>query len=141
MAPTQAISGRALAAGQWFLQSGIQEANGGVARYYRADLGQNAPISTEITGYSVSALAFLYRRTGDGQHLDAARRSARFLMDNVWNPELRVFPFEYPEGAGEPLTYDRVSASCPLESSWNRNMLDTTSAAELARAMKRPPRI
>jgi hypothetical protein len=47
----------------------------------------------------------LYRRTGDGQHLDAARRSARFLMDNVWNPELRVFPFEYPEGAGEPLTY------------------------------------
>jgi glycosyltransferase involved in cell wall biosynthesis len=37
------------AAGEWFLNSGIQESNGGVARYYFSDRQQNAPLTTEIT--------------------------------------------------------------------------------------------
>ena len=42
-------------AGLWLLQSGIQEAGGGVARYYLADKRENRAVSTEITGYAVSA--------------------------------------------------------------------------------------
>src|ERR1039457_5488621 len=57
-------------AGRWFLRSGIQEANGGVARHYRSDLGQNARVSTEITGYAVSTLLYLAERTGDGNYTD-----------------------------------------------------------------------
>ena len=45
-----------LRAGDWFRQSGIQEASGGVARYYRTDLKRNHPLSTEITAYALSAL-------------------------------------------------------------------------------------
>ena len=48
-------------AGRWFLESGIQDDSGGVARYYRSDVGRNAGVSTEITGYAVSALVYLYR--------------------------------------------------------------------------------
>ncbi len=94
-------------AGRWFLQSGIQEARGGVARYYRSDLGRNLPVSTEITGYSVSALLFLHQRTGDPAYLDAGLRAARFLTRIAWDPRLGTFPFELPvNGAsGSTLAY------------------------------------
>jgi len=87
-------------AGRWFLESGIQEASGGVARYYRPDAGRNADVSTEITGYAVSALAHLYRRTGRGDYLDAASRAADFLAGQAWDRALNIFPFEHsPNGA------------------------------------------
>lgn len=87
------------AAGRWFLHSGIQEASGGVARYYRSDLGQNARVSTEITGYAVSALLFIHERTGDSGYLDAALRAARFLTRVAWDAQLATFPFEQPANA------------------------------------------
>ncbi|HTR39841.1 MAG TPA: hypothetical protein VMH80_28405 [Bryobacteraceae bacterium] len=86
------------AAGRWFLNSGIQEPGGGMARYYRADLGQNARVSTEITGYGVSALLFLHERTKELAYLDAAVRAARFLTRVAWIPELETFPFEVVDG-------------------------------------------
>jgi len=82
-------------AGRWFLYSGIQESNGGVARYYRSDLGQNAPVSTEITGYAVSALLFFHERTGQVEYQDAALQAARFLTRTAWNAKLETFPFEH----------------------------------------------
>jgi hypothetical protein len=86
------------AAGRWFLHSGIQEASGGVARYYRSDVGQNARVSTEITGYAVSTLLFLHERTGNEEYLDAALRAARFLTRVAWDEKLSTFPFEVTEG-------------------------------------------
>src|ERR1700719_4375150 len=63
-------------AGMWFLRSGIQETNGGVARYYRADLQRNLPVSTEITGYAISALIYLHSITHDAQYLERAADAA-----------------------------------------------------------------
>jgi hypothetical protein len=98
------------AAGRWFLHSGIQEASGGVARYYRSDLGQNARVSTEITGYAVSTFLFLHERTGDAAYLDAALRAARFLTRVAWDPKLGTFPFELPantaQGSGLAYFFD-----------------------------------
>jgi hypothetical protein len=90
------------AAGRWFLHSGIQEASGGVARYYRSDLGQNARVSTEITGYAVSTFLFLYERAGDSAYLDAALRAARFLTRVAWNAKLGTFPFELANNTAAP---------------------------------------
>jgi hypothetical protein len=81
-------------AGIWFLSSGIQEANGGVARYHLADTRRNLPVSTEITGYAASAFAYLYRRTGEEAYLAAAGRAARFLTRSAWDAELDTIPFE-----------------------------------------------
>jgi len=92
-------------AGRWFLESGIQEANGGVARYYRSDLASNAGISTEITGYAVSTLLYLYQLTGDAAYREGALRAARFLVGTAWDPKLRTFPFEYPANGTRGLTY------------------------------------
>jgi hypothetical protein len=94
-------------AGHWFLNSGIQEPNGGVARYHHFDTGRNARVSTEITGYAVSALVFLYERTQQSELLEAAVRAGRFLLETAWSPSLKAFPFECAGNgdAPQPLTY------------------------------------
>jgi hypothetical protein len=81
-------------AGRWFLQSGIREPHGGVTRYYRSDLEKNVPVSTEITGYAVSALSYLHSLTGDASYRDAAMESARFLANDAWDAAAHTFPFE-----------------------------------------------
>jgi hypothetical protein len=83
-------------AGRWLLDSGIQEPSGGVARFYRSEIGRNKPVSAEITGYAASALAYLFQITGDEEYLERARKTARFLVDRAWNADLLTFPFEYP---------------------------------------------
>lgn len=82
-------------AGAWWLHSGIQEPSGGVARYHRSDLGKNTRVSTEITGYAVSALLHLHQRTHRPAYLDAAMRAARFLISRAWDSRLCTFPFEH----------------------------------------------
>jgi hypothetical protein len=81
-------------AGCWFSHSGIQEPSGGVARYYRSDSSQNLAVSNEITGYAVSALAYLHSVTGDTALRDSALRAARFLSRQAWDADASAFPFE-----------------------------------------------
>jgi hypothetical protein len=81
------------------LHSGIQEPNGGVARYHLAAEQRNLPVSTEITGYAASTFAYLFQRTNDARYRDAAALTARFLTETAWNAELRTFPFEMAPGA------------------------------------------
>lgn len=82
-------------AGRWFLDSGIRTADGGVARYYRSDIGANVPVSNEITGYAVSTFSYLHAIAGDPVYRDAAMGSARFLSD-AWDAAAHTFPFEPP---------------------------------------------
>jgi len=86
-------------AGDWFLASGIQLPTGGVARYYRADAGQNRAASTEITAYSISALLYLEALTGDSRYRDRALAAARFLVRDAWRADLDAMPFEIDPAA------------------------------------------
>jgi hypothetical protein len=87
-------------AGLWFLQSGIQEPNGGVARFHQTDRAQNAKISTEITGYAVSTFVYLHGLLGDKEYLDRAIAAAHYLCREAWDPNSCTFPFE-PVREGE----------------------------------------
>ncbi len=80
--------------GCWFLRSGIQESNGGVARYYLTEAGRNLPVSSEITGYAVSALVYLHSLSGQAAYLNAALHAANFLTHHAWDPKSSTFPFE-----------------------------------------------
>ena len=82
-------------AGAWFVGSGIQDETGGVARYYRSDVAQSARVSTEITGYALSTLLYLYERSDDSAYLSAAERAGKFLIQVAWSPGLATFPFEH----------------------------------------------
>ena len=86
-------------AGEWFIRSGIQQPDGGVARYFHTDRAQNAAVSTEITGYTASALCQLYALTGKGVYLERARAAAQFLSRAAWNHAHRTMPFELSEPA------------------------------------------
>ena len=76
------------------MYSGIQESDGGVARFYRSDSATNATVSTEITGYAASTLAYLHSRTGKPEYLDAAVRAADYLARHAWDSAASTFPFE-----------------------------------------------
>lgn len=94
MGYTSELSSELCAAGRWLSRSGIQFPSGGVARYHRADLGSNLNISTEITGYAVSALTYAFKATGDEEFLDAAVRAAHYLTRTAWDSRDAVMPFE-----------------------------------------------
>ncbi len=85
-----------LAAGlRWYLESGIQEESGGVARYHHTDTGENARVSTEITGYYISSLLDIYERTSDEAALEAADHAGRFLAHIAWDRDSNAMPFEW----------------------------------------------
>jgi hypothetical protein len=81
-------------AGEWFLRSGIQDASGGVARYYQSELRHNAPISTEITGYAAGFFAWLHSIDLNEHYLDSAGRAAHFLTAVAWDAAAGVMPYE-----------------------------------------------
>jgi hypothetical protein len=109
-------------AGRWFLSSGIQEANGGVARYHRADVGSNLAISTEITGYAASALVFLHQRTGDAAYLEAAVRCAEYLTHQAWDGASSTFPFE--PGSNRAYFFDIGIIARGLMAVWRATQLE-----------------
>jgi hypothetical protein len=96
---TTSIAASLAAAGDWFLHSGIQSPDGGVSRYRLNAEGRNLPVSNEITGYTASAYAWLYEFTGEERYREAARRTARFLVDAAWDAKGEQFPFENSPGS------------------------------------------
>jgi hypothetical protein len=125
-------------AGEWFLRSGIQESNGGVARYYRTDLGRNHTISTEITGYAAAALVCLHSLTGEPEYLDRAVAAARFLTRTAWDAGSEIMPFELDPPASTYL-FDCGIVVRGLLAVWratgDREFLEV--AASLGKAMAR----
>jgi len=93
-------------AGGWLLHSGIQDPEGGVSRYRLTDSHQNLPVSTEITGYAVSAFCYLFEETGNEEYLAAARLSGNFLAHMAWNAEYQCMPFELSASNGYSYFFD-----------------------------------
>lgn len=91
------------AAGEWFLRSGIQEANGGVARYYFSDRKRNAPLTTEITAYTAGALVLAAKQESDSRYMDAAIKAANYLV-KAWDSKCSAMPFEC-EAVGSRYSY------------------------------------
>lgn len=79
--------------GEWFLKSGIQASDGGVARYYLSGPDRYAPFSTEITAYCASVLIALYKESADTRYRDAALRAAGYLV-KAWDAQCCAMPFE-----------------------------------------------
>ncbi len=73
-----------------------------MARYYRSDQDTHHAVSTEITGYAASTLAYLHERTGRPEYREAACRAGRFLTRVAWSPALGTFPFEMAANGDRP---------------------------------------
>ena len=87
--PSASVSA-AYDASVWFLNSGIQDRSpepvlyGGVNAWF--DMRSNAYsfIYGEITGYAVNAYLFFYQLTGKAEYLEAAKKSAQWLLKNAY---------------------------------------------------------
>lgn len=65
-----------------------------MARYHYIAEARNARISTEITGYAVSALLELYDRTSSTAYYDAAVQAGDLLV-KAWDSRCQAMPFEW----------------------------------------------
>lgn len=72
-----------------------------MARYHYIAERQNARISTEITGYAVSALLELYDRTSSTVYYDAAVRAGDLLV-RAWDDRCQAMPFEWSADGALP---------------------------------------
>ncbi len=71
-----------------------------MTRYYLNAESRPMAVSTEITGYAASTLAYLYKRTGEPIYLERAALTAHFLTNApAWNAELETHPFELAAGS------------------------------------------
>lgn len=104
------LSSRASAA-YWFLLSGIQSPGGGVARYYRDDIGVRLADSTEITGYALGGLLHL-------DEIEAATRAGEWLISTGWSESLQLFPFEVDHGPQAAYFFDSGIIARALVSLW-----------------------
>ena len=109
-----------------------------MARYYRIDSQRYQPVSTEITGYAVSALAYLHALSGEARYLDRASQAARFLTGAAWDRASAAMPFE-PEPAAPTYFFDCGMVVRGLLAAWRATgdgeFRDT--AASLGEAMAR----
>lgn len=98
------MNSSAEAAIQWLLSSGIQQPSGGVARYYRADTRSYRDVSTELTGYFLSAVV---RQGPESALPHQALHAGRFLIGEGFDRHSELFPFELSAspGGGPRLAY------------------------------------
>lgn len=72
-----------------------------MARYHHIAERRNARISTEITGYAVSALLELESRLGQPEYA-AAAEAAGILLCQAWDDRCQAMPFEWAEDGALP---------------------------------------
>lgn len=77
-----------------------------MARYHRADLAANLPVSTEITGYALAGFCYLFELTGREEYLEAARRAGNFLTQQAWDATTGTMPFELSPGGRYSYFFD-----------------------------------
>ncbi len=83
-------------AGSWFLQSGIQEPSGGVARYYRTDSSRTRPSQMKLLAMRRAHCLPVARMLEGARSTTAMRRYAagNYLTDQAWDSSSNAFPFE-----------------------------------------------
>ncbi|MBU2103099.1 MAG: glycoside hydrolase family 88 protein, partial [Candidatus Omnitrophica bacterium] len=70
----------------WLQNSGIQSAGGGFYSWFDAGLASYSYLYSEITGYGISTLLFLYDIQKDTAQLKKAKRAAQWIKDVAMHP-------------------------------------------------------
>lgn len=68
---------------KWFLGSGIQSEDGGFYAWQDVANKSNSYLYSEITGYAITTMCFLYNLTKDTIFIDRARRAAKWITQNA----------------------------------------------------------
>ncbi|HTZ11650.1 MAG TPA: hypothetical protein VMD04_04675 [Candidatus Margulisiibacteriota bacterium] len=77
------IMNPAALAGEWILSSGIQSEKGPFYSWYDLDKKRYPYIYSEITGYGITTLLFLYKLSGENKLVKKAKLAAQWIIENA----------------------------------------------------------
>lgn len=78
---TSGLDSRICAIGDWLLNSGIQDERGAFYAWLDHEDSVSSYLYSEITGYAITTLCFLYTLTNDVLYLQRAESAARWIID------------------------------------------------------------
>lgn len=92
---------------KWILDSGIQSETGGVYAWYDIENRSYSYLYSEITGYAITLMSFLYRITKDAAFLGHAERAAQWIIQDASDPSGGVLTREYVKNSIEHYSFER----------------------------------
>jgi len=91
----------------WLLNSGIQSKEGGFYAWQDMEEGSRAYLYSEITGYAITTLCFLYAITKNKVFIDRAKRAAEWILRDALDPGGGVLTRKYLDNVVEHYSFER----------------------------------
>jgi len=101
------IEDRIHLAENWILDSGIQSENGGFYAWQDMNDRSHSYLYSEITGYAITLMSFLYLVTKNSIFIEHAESAARWLIKNAMHPTGGVLTRDYTKDAVEHYSFER----------------------------------
>lgn len=92
---------------RWLLGSGIQSSEGGFYAWQDMKDKSSPYLYSEITGYAITMMCFLYKLTKDDVFLRSARNSARWIMQDALDSSGGVLTRDYLKDSVEHYSFER----------------------------------
>lgn len=90
----------------WLLNSGIQSKEGGFYAWQNMEDNSLSYLYSEITGYAITTMCFLYSITKDNAYINSAKRAAQWLMRDALSPDGAVLTRKYLKDAVEHYSFE-----------------------------------
>ena len=91
----------------WFLNSGIQSEDGGFYAWQDVKDGSHPYLYSEITGYAITLMSFLYTLTKNDIFIERARHAAQWILQDAPGPGGSVLTRKYLKDAVEHYSFER----------------------------------
>lgn len=92
---------------EWFLNSGIQSEDGGFYAWQDVEDKSHSYLYSEITGYAITALSFLYKLTKDDIFLKRTEHAAQWILQNAVDPSGGILTRKYIKNTVEHYSFER----------------------------------
>lgn len=89
----------------WLLNSGIQSKEGGFFSWFDLETREYSYLYSEITGYGITTLLFLYQESSEALYLERARLAGDWLITHAMHPCGGVRTRLYREDSSAPAAY------------------------------------
>lgn len=91
----------------WLLNSGIQSGEGGFYAWQDMEDNSHPYLYSEITGYAITTMCFLYKLTKDDAFIKSAGRSAQWILQHALDSSGGVLTRDYIKNSIEHYSFER----------------------------------
>lgn len=91
----------------WLLNSGIQSQEGGFYAWQNMEDNSLSYLYSEITGYAITTMCFLYSITKDNAYINSAKRAAQWIMQDALDQSGGVLTRKYVKDPVERYSFER----------------------------------